>query len=86
MSISRAGADKLRRVLRQWSAAIILSVEEHGAPNGFGVRELAGKYRLDPRDGYRLGQTRILDLRLWLEPKGLTVSYVSGRFLVEVIG
>ncbi len=85
MSISRRSEEKLRRILRLWSQAIRTESAEHGRPNSFGVRELAGEYGLDPRDGYRIGATRRSDLWQWLgghDGWGSAVVYENGRFYV----
>lgn len=79
--ISDAGARKLRKILSEWSNALRDEIDKHALPNSFGVREMAGEYRLNPRDGYRLGTTRLIDLRAWTADD--TITYKRGRFYVE---
>jgi hypothetical protein len=87
VTISRKSEAKLRRILGEWSRAIVNDIKLHGAPNSFGVTELAREYGMTQADGYRLGSTRLLDLQLWvnvyaeLGPK-MIISYKNARFIV----
>ncbi len=85
MSISKASEAKLRRILSHWSEAIKDESAQHGRPNSFGVRELAGEHMLNPRDGYRIGQSRLPDLWSFLGGRkgwGSCPTYSHGRFYV----
>lgn len=77
MSLSEAGKVKLHRILFTWTRALTKSIDEHGIPNSFGVIELAGEFNLNPRDGYRLGQTRISYLHDWLLMDCSSVAYAA---------
>lgn len=78
--ISKKAEARLRQILSQWGRALSISVEEHGAPNSFGVVELAGEFNLKKRDGYRLGRERLVELQSRVY--GFTLTYAKGRFSV----
>ena len=80
MSLSKAGAIKLVSILTKWSNALAREIEEHGAPNSFGVIEVSKEWMLNRRDGYRLGATRLPDLNALLIGQGATITYEHGRF------
>lgn len=72
--------------LELWAKAIRRSAEEHGRPNSFWVRELAGEFGgLETSTGYYIGRKRLFDLWQALGGRdgwGSCPTYKNGRFFV----
>lgn len=90
MSLTKQQAWTLARRLDGWGRAIANEIAEHGSPNTFGVRELAGLYSgLKIQQGYDFSKARTGDLQevvnSLLRKRGLeeiVLNYAGGRFSV----